>query len=153
MTVSRSFAAGLLLCTPLPWMYFRLRDGAHTLRSLLVPYVAAGGSTEGSAPAAAALPAQPRTPSVRLVVENRPSDPVSEATPETVKASRIRRAVLAPPCHDCPCCAVYATRQHDAHAEIDRLRAELEAAAARRINTTPRPIPNPGLNPFTQAGA
>jgi cysteine synthase len=151
--MSRSFITGLLLCTPLPWMVYRLRMASRTLDAILAPYVAAGAGTEGSAPAAAlSREQQERAPSVRLVVvENRPSDPVPQVTPEGAKASRIRRAVTAPPCHDCACCAVYATRLHDAHAEITRLRDELGRDDAHRINSQP-PRLSPDVVRFSGAG-
>lgn len=55
------------------------------------------------------------------------------ATPSQVKAGEVRRA-QGPPCHDCHCCSVYATRIAQAHDEIDRLRDELLERDARGVH-------------------
>lgn len=103
------------------------------------PLIVASGSMEGSGPGATQVPPHVLPPVVRVVEEIRPPNAPPVVTPLMAKAGSVRRTELGPPCHGCACCRTYGRRLHDAHAEIDRLRGELEAADARRINT-PRPL-------------
>lgn len=90
-----------------------------------------------------------RPPTVALVTAAVPAQPpardnapdLPEVTPHQVKAGEVRR-VQGPPCHDCHCCSVYATRIEQAHIEIDKLRDELLDAGQRGLrraasSTTP----------------
>lgn len=113
-----AFGAGLVLLLPLAFVVRGLERSRQRLDGC--SWLTALRPTIGAPVAPASNVGLPPVP-----------DPESRVA---AKAGQGRREPEPPPCHDCTCCTAYAPRLAAAHAEIDRLRQEIEAGDARRIN-------------------
>lgn len=120
--------AGLVLCTALPFLLWRLENGRRRLDKCTW---------------LAGLGLRPLDGTLQTLASDAGLPPVDPESRVAAKAGSVRREPEPPPCHDCTCCARYSARLAAAHEEIDRLRREIEAGDARRINalTWPRPRP------------
>lgn len=120
--------AGLVLCTGLPFLLWRLENGRRRLDKCNW---------------LAGLGLRPLDGTLQTLASDAGLPPVDPESRVAAKAGSNRREPEPPPCHGCTCCSSYATRITTAYDEIDRLRREIEAADGRRINTvnnwTPRP--------------